>query len=399
MIEVASESLRKPEGPVESAISRPILESDGLPRETDFARLSRSRASRPRNEEGVDVKLARMLSAIGVMAALAGCRTCWIDRDDDRPMKYGSARDCLSYGWWGECFHPMYHCGPPDGIRDHVSVKKSAVKAANRALSDQNCGETTRDFRFGFQQAYIDISNGGSGALPAVPPSRYWAGPYRTTWGHNKARDWFSGYEAGASAAKCCMPASTISVPTSVYRGSDNRLAVGLDGGSFGAAPIVNTNSGWSGGGAAAYPTSPMMGSPYSTTPYPTAPYSMNPYGGAMHAPAMNGQMPMMTPPAMNAPYAEGIPGGGWSSGPSYAPPSYAPPTYSVPNSPIPGPASGGYSFPVPNTEVVNPPAIPMNGQNFTPPTAPQRSSSASNPWGQFRGLSGFGFKSEGASR
>ena len=118
--------------------------------------------------EGADVKLARMLSAIGIMAALAGCKTCWIDRDDERPMKYGSVRDCLDYGWWGECFHPHYHCGPPDGIRDHVFVKKAAVKAANRALSEQDCGETSRDFRFGFQQAYIDISNGGSGALPAV---------------------------------------------------------------------------------------------------------------------------------------------------------------------------------------------------------------------------------------
>ena len=330
--------------------------------------------------KGANVKLARMLSAIGLIAALAGCRTCWIDRDDDRPMKYGSVRDCLDYGWWGECFHPHYHCGPPDGIRDHVTVKKAAVKAANRALSNQNCGDTSRDFRFGFQQAYIDVSNGGSGVLPAVPPPRYWAVPYRTTWGHNKARDWFSGYEVGAIAAKCCMPSNTISVPTSVYRGGDNRLAVGLDGGSFGAAPIVNTNYGGAGDGVPAYSTSPMMGSPYSASPYPVTPYSMNPYGGAMNAPAMNGQMPMMTFPAMSAPNGDSIPGGGWSSGPSpaipnYLPtlPNYSPPTYSVPNSPIPGPNGGGYSIPVPNNEVVNPPAIPMNGQNFTPSAAPQR--------------------------
>lgn len=359
--------------------------------------------------KGANVKLARMLIAIGLMVALAGCKTCWIDRDDQRPMKNGSFRDCLSYGWRGECFHPHYHCGPPDGIRDHVSVKKGAIKAANRALSEQDCGETSRDFRYGFQQAYIDISNGGSGVLPAVPPSRYWAAPYRTTWGHNKARDWFSGYEAGASAAKCCMPANTISVPTSVYRGCDNRLAVGLDGGgSFATTPIVNTNYGGAGGGATAYPTSPMMSSPYSATPYPVAPHSMSPYGGTMNGPAMNGQMPMMTPPSMTAPNANSIPGGGWSSGPSpsptfpnYAPPtpSYSPPTYPVPNAPIPGLNGGGYSIPVPNNEFVNPPAIPMNGQNFAPPAAPQQGSSASNPWRQFNGMNGFGFKSEGASR
>lgn len=360
---------------------------------------------------------------IGILAALAGCKTCWIDRDDERPMKYGSMRDCLDYGWWGECFHPKYHCGPPDGIRDHVSVKKASVKAANRALSEQNCGATSRDFRFGFQQAYIDVANGGNGTLPAVPPSRYWAAPYRTTWGHNKAREWFSGYEAGASAAKCCMPSNTISVPTSVYRGCDNRLAVGLDGESFGTAPIVNTNYGGFAGGAMP-PASPMIGGQYPMNPYSSGRYSMSPFG-AMSAPAMNGPVPfggsagvnaaspMMSPPAMNAPYSEGVPGGGWSSGPASSLPSYSTPydsvpTYpaptfpqppsSVPNAAIPGSTDGGHSIPVPNG-VVNPAVTPMNGQRLRPTAAPQRAISPSDPWGQFRGLNGFGFKPEGALR
>lgn len=349
--------------------------------------------------EGADVKLARTLSAIGLMAALAGCKTCWIDRDDQRPMKNGSVRDCLSYGWWGECFHPHYHCGPPDGIRDHISVKKAAIKAANRALSEQNCGETSRDFEFGFQQAYIDVANGGNGALPAVPPPRYWAAPYRTTWGHNKARDWFSGYEAGASSAKCCMPANTISVPTSVYRGCDNRLAVGLDGGSFGAAPVVNTNYGWAAGGTTTHSPSPMMSNPYPANSYSPAPYSMTPYGSTVPSPAMSSPSPMMMPPAMPAPPTHSVPGSGWSNGPSPAMPSYPPPTYSAPYTPPPAPSAGGYSIPVPQNEFVNPPMGPMSGPNFAPPAPPSPSVPANNPWGQFRGISGFGFKPEGASR
>lgn len=374
------------------------------------------------------MKLARMLSAIGILAALAGCKTCWIDRVDERPMKYGSMRDCLDYGWWGECFHPKYHCGSPDGFCDHVSVQKAAVKAANRALSEQNCGGTSRDFRFGFQQAYIDVANGGNGTLPAVPPSRYWTAPYRTTWGHNKAREWFSGYEAGASAAKCCMPASTISVPTSVYRDSDHQLAVGLDGGSSGAAPIVNTNYGGFTGGAIP-PANPMVGSPYPMAPYSSGRYSMSPFG-AMPAPAMNQPVPyggsqfggsagvsvappMMPPPPMNAPHSDG----GWSSGSSPSPPNYSTPygpvpTYPVPtvppppavpnyvpSAPTPGSTNGGgYSIPVPDG-VVNPPLTPMDGQRLRLPAAPQQAVSPSDPWGQFRGLSGFGFKPEGASR
>ncbi len=380
---------------LEASLSHPT-------REIQQAGIARGHA------KGADVKLARMLSAIGIMAALAGCRTCWIDRDDDRPMKYGSVRDCLDYGWWGECFHPHYHCGAPDGIRDHVAVKKAAIKAANRALSEQDGCATSRDFRFGFQQAYIDIANGGTGALPAIPPSRYWAAPYRTTWGHNKARDWFSGYETGASAAQCCMPADTLSVPTSVYRGCDRRLAVGLDGGSIAATPVVNANQNWSGGGAAYAPT-PMIDHRYSATPFQAVPYqqaapnSMSPSGGAMYAPPSYGPPSMIPSPAMTAPNANGVPGGGWSSGPSPALPSYSPPMYSVPNAPIPESNGGGYSIPVPGNGAVNPPinpaVIPMHGQRLAPSVTPQRGYSASNPWGHFSGTSGFGFRSEGATR
>lgn len=367
-----------------------------------------------------------MLCAIGVITVLAGCRTCWIDRDDDRPMKYGSFRDCVSYGWWGECFHPKYHCGAPDGFRDHISVKKAAVKAANQSLSEQDGGCVSRDFKFGYQQAYIDIANGGTGAMPAIPPSRYWAAPYRTTWGHNKARDWFSGYQAGACSAKCCMPADTLSVPTSVYRDCDNRLAIGLDGGSFGAAPIVNANYGGFNGGAISSPN-PMTTAPYSMSP---APYSMNPQGNALSFPAMNHQMqfgpptgvspstPMMSPPPMPAPNSESFPGGGWSNAPLPSLPSYpgpslpsypAPalpsyptptlPSYPGPNTSLPAPAGGGHSPSSPSGPIVNPPVIPMTRQNFAPPAAPQPDFSASNPWGRFRGVNGFGFQSEGATR
>ncbi|MFM9963824.1 MAG: hypothetical protein ACKV2Q_21650 [Planctomycetaceae bacterium] len=310
-------------------------------------------------------------------------------------MKSGSIRDCADYGWWGECFHPKYHCGPPDGIRDHLSVKHAAIKAANESLLIQGGDCLSRDFKFGYQQAYIDIANGGSGALPAVPPSRYWAAPYRTTWGHNKAREWFTGYEAGATAAQCCMPANTLSVPTSVYRDCDNRLASGLDGGSFGATPIVNANNGGCGSGAA-----------YSPTPMLPNPYSSARYGGAMNAPVMNGPLPlgvsagaspsppMMNPPPLTAPHSQGLPGVGWSNGPSPTLPSH-----SVPSATIPAPDGGGHSISSPGSQLVNPPIAPMSGQRFAPSPTPQRGYSAGNPWGRFNGTSGFGFQPEGVKR
>jgi hypothetical protein len=317
------------------------------------------------------VKVARTLSAIGLLAALAGCRTCWIDRDDDRPMKYGSLRDCLSYGWGGECFHPKYHCGPPDGHRDHLFVKKAAVQAANRSLSEQDGGGVSRDFKYGYQQAYIDIANGGSGALPAVPPPRYWAAPYRTTWGHNKARDWFSGYQAGVCSAKCCMPSNTLTVPTSVYREGDHRInsSVGVEG--YSATAVVSTNYGWANGDAS-YAAAPMMG----------IPNSMPASGGPMNV------------PAMSAPNPDSMTSGGWSHSPGPSLPSFPapPPT-------VPAPMGGGHSIPAPGGEFVHPPTVPRNDQPAALPPAAQRGFSPSNPWSQFSGVSGFGFRPEGASR
>lgn len=361
----------------------------------DGFRATVSAASTPLVDfaKGRKVKLARMLSTIGIIAALAGCKTSWIDRDDDRPMKYASARDCLSYGWWGECFHPKYHCGPPDGIRDHVSVKKAAIKAANRSLSEQNCGATSRDFRYGFQQAYIDIANGGSGVLPAVPPPRYWAAPYRTTWGHNKAREWFSGYEAGANSAKCCMPGNTLSVPTSVYRSCDNQQIVGLNGAAIAPAPISTGNYAWPNNGMTAYPGNSMMSNPYP----------MSSYGGAMAAPTVHGGPPMTTYPPMTAPNSYNVPGNAWSNGSSPVLPSNPAPTYSAPIPPLSEPSGGGHSIPIPGHDVLksptNLPVTPMHGQTYSPPASVQNGYTGNHPWRDDRGMSPMGFKPVGGPR
>jgi hypothetical protein len=399
--------------------------------------------------EGVDVKLARTLSAIGCAAALAGCHTCWVDRDDLRPMKYGSVRDALEYGWAWNGYHPKYHCGPPDGIRDHIATKHAAIKAANEALAEQNCGAISRDFEFGFQQAFIDIANGGSGALPAVPPPRYWTAPYRTTWGHNKARDWFSGYEAGASVAKGGALRDAQSVPTSVYRNIDQQVLVGLNGTSFVSQPMSSANVGWP--NAMPYSsTQPMMSpamtfpayqstpnvpsvSPMHSMPVPPQPYFlpqgptwtqppnssdthlMQPYLGPAPSPSLPHQIApdSVVPGPGNAPNVQDAPGGGWSISPGST--QGIPPNPSGVGSPIPahgapllpGAASSATAFP---NSTSRPPTLspplppsPMAAPSASPtapaPVVPQGSFAPSNPWGQFQGLRGFGFQPEGVSR
>ena len=329
-----------PEQPDESRTWRPILVSDGLSSRTAAASISCENVDL--TTEGADVKLASLLFAIGCAAALTGCRACWIDRADERPLTYGSLGDKLSYSSDGPFgYKPCYHCGPVDGLRDWRAVRHAAISSANQALSEQFNGEISRDFKYGFQQAFIDVANGGNGALPAIPPTRYWSAPYRTTWGHNKARNWFEGYQAGASTAKCCAMREAQTIATSAYRTSDRRTVIGIDGA---ASPVSPITTGWP--------------SPVSASPIPMSipmsgwnqgrgwnPNTSNPYG--------NPYATMSPPPAMPPPQT---------------PPPLMPPSMDSRHSFVPTPARGPHPPNLPSNPVgvavppLPPPLEPIDG-------------------------------------
>ncbi len=148
------------------------------------------------------VKTIRCLLAI-CLAALPGCHACLLDRCDQRPFLQGSISDKHDYDQATKQmpYRPWYHFGSSDGWFDRKSTRHAAIRSANQALRRCYGDNVGHDFRQGFQQAFMDIANGGSGAVPAVPPPRYWSAPYRTVWGHEKADEWFDGYDAGGDAA------------------------------------------------------------------------------------------------------------------------------------------------------------------------------------------------------
>ncbi len=382
----------------------------------------------------------RTLLAIltGCMMSLTGCQASWQDRVDSRPMKYGSFSDKFAYWTGGPCdgYRPAYHCGSPDGLFDRKAVHHASISSANQALDEQFTDGVSRDFRYGFQQAFLDIANGGSGALPAVPPPRYWTAAYRTTWGHNKARDWFEGYEAGANAAKCSALREAQSVPTAAYRGPDNQVSIGLNGGgsSFGSAPpnsapMAAPASGWNPQSMSPYPVSPYSASPhsmspYSTNPYPISPYSASPYSASPYQAAPN-PYPTPTQPPVNPwpqmqpqmPPQSGYPASGPMMSPSgpmmnqSVPPMspMANPQFSgsdalsgriSPTSPWSSlsPSSDGHSV---APGVPYSPAPPSPSPNMVPANSAPPSSAlpTSNPWSRFSGFGPSGFRSEGASR
>ncbi|MEZ6057371.1 MAG: hypothetical protein R3C01_11775 [Planctomycetaceae bacterium] len=85
---------------------------------------------------------------------------------------------------------------------DDVQSETVARMVANGELA--RCGgRQSADYRRGYRQAFIDIRQGATGAVPPVPPECYWYDNYRTPEGHRRADLWFAGYAAGASAAQC----------------------------------------------------------------------------------------------------------------------------------------------------------------------------------------------------
>jgi hypothetical protein len=105
-------------------------------------------------------------------------------------------------------------CSPPyfRKIDDHCTAH-AAIGAARHQLScmtEASGVSPSSDYAFGFQQAYVDIAQGGSGMTPVVPPRRYWGDRYRTQAGHAQTQEWFAGYAAGASRACACYRGNTI---------------------------------------------------------------------------------------------------------------------------------------------------------------------------------------------
>lgn len=92
---------------------------------------------------------------------------------------------------------------------DGWATEMTAKKCAKKELLRQQWQSKTylpSDFKRGYLQAFVDVANGESGDVPAVPPPRYWNTAYRSAKGRLAADHWFDGYRKGAAdaAVKLC---------------------------------------------------------------------------------------------------------------------------------------------------------------------------------------------------
>jgi hypothetical protein len=58
------------------------------------------------------------------------------------------------------------------------------------------------DYGHGWKEGYFDVSMGGTGCPPSLPPNKYWSAGYQTCEGQEKAKAWYAGYQDGATAAE-----------------------------------------------------------------------------------------------------------------------------------------------------------------------------------------------------
>lgn len=185
-------------------------------------------------------------------------------------------------------------------------------------------------FCTGFEQAYIDIARGGTGALPPLPPARYWHACYRTEEGFGRADEWFEGYRIGASWAEAegmkqfnHIPVSPPLPPPPGPRGA---CGAALPGSVPGYGPgYLNQQVGANHGGT------PVIGAPEYVGPgakvYAPVPPQIPTYAEPQF-PSGQEQIPQFPGPFPGAQYP-----GPQYPGAQYPGPQYPPPQYPAPQS------------------------------------------------------------------
>lgn len=102
------------------------------------------------------------------------------------------------------CNAPCDDCVPPPSFSggyfwpraDNYVTQNTAAECARKDLKNlqKSCVKPSKDFQYGFTQAYVDIAMGRPALVPPVPPPPYWSAYYRSCAGAEAVADWFQGY-------------------------------------------------------------------------------------------------------------------------------------------------------------------------------------------------------------
>jgi hypothetical protein len=82
--------------------------------------------------------------------------------------------------------------------------ERRASSAWHDSFDSQARSGFSPDYASGWKKGYFDVSTGGSGEAPSVPPPKYWSASYQDEAGRAAIDDWYAGYQDGATAAQSC---------------------------------------------------------------------------------------------------------------------------------------------------------------------------------------------------
>jgi hypothetical protein len=149
--------------------------------------------------------MSRLVIALAALTLINGCSTFRQQSADcscgGQPVEgeycdgqydcdNGDCSDCLPPRVAGKYFYHRH--------LDKFLTVSTAQKCARRDLKMfDDCGDLSRDFRDGYQQAYIDLALARPACVPAVPPKKYWHAWHRSCAGRDAVDQWYDGYRNG----------------------------------------------------------------------------------------------------------------------------------------------------------------------------------------------------------
>ena len=95
-------------------------------------------------------------------------------------------------------------CASMADFRFRYSTERQARLAWLACRPSVTASERTADFADGFKAGYVDVSRGGDGACPVVPPACYWEARFQTAEGKLRLDRWYAGFTLGATTAQQC---------------------------------------------------------------------------------------------------------------------------------------------------------------------------------------------------
>lgn len=105
-------------------------------------------------------------------------------------------------------------CASMSDYRFRYATERQARMAWLACKANLNEFERTADCADGFKAGYVDVTRGGDGACPVVPPPCYWEAKFQTPEGKVRLDRWYAGFAMGAATALQCHTHRNHNVPS-----------------------------------------------------------------------------------------------------------------------------------------------------------------------------------------